>query len=138
MRAMKTEIGRTTRATGNVAEDAATRFLERNGWRVIDRNVRRREGEIDLIGLDERTLVFVEVKSLRTSGSAPPFSPLESIGARKTEKVRTLARYWLIDELRRYELHDPLYFSSIRFDAVGVTLDQGGEVLDIAHVKEAF
>lgn len=135
---MTTRTQANTASTGAAAEDAVAAYVTRLGWRVIARNVRRREGELDLIGVDGGTLVFVEVKGLRASGDAPPFSPFESIDSRKADRIRTLARHWLIDELRRFELEDPLYFASIRFDAFAVTLGRGNNVIDIAHVRDAF
>jgi putative endonuclease len=52
---------------GQRGEDVAARYLEDHGYKVIDRNVRRRESEIDLIVTRKKTLVFVEVK-LRSPG----------------------------------------------------------------------
>ncbi len=50
-----------------VREELAAEYLEDHGYLVIERNVRRREGEIDLVATRKRTLIFVEVK-LRNAG----------------------------------------------------------------------
>ena len=51
---------------GQSGEDRAATFLAKKGYRVLERNYRTRNGEIDLIALHEGTVVFVEVKT-RTS-----------------------------------------------------------------------
>src|SRR4029453_11543031 len=60
------------RTLGQAAEDAAASFLRRAGLVVVERNVRFRQGEIDLVCRDEGVVVFVEVKCRRaTWGDAP-------------------------------------------------------------------
>lgn len=54
-----------TRAFGNKSEQEAARYLEKRGYRIIDRNVRFRRGEIDLVAYDGDVLVFVEIKARR-------------------------------------------------------------------------
>ena len=54
-------------------------------------------GEIDLIALDGRTLVFVEVKALRATSLAGPERPAMAVGHRKRHKLRSLALAWLRD-----------------------------------------
>ena len=57
-----------TRATdrlGRSGERLAADYLKTRGYRLVDRNVRRREGEVDLVALQGGTLVFVEVKLRR-------------------------------------------------------------------------
>ncbi|MGZ3504721.1 MAG: YraN family protein [Vulcanimicrobiaceae bacterium] len=75
-------------AKGRAAEANAAAFLERSGYRVVQRNVRLPGGEIDLICRDGNTLVFVEVKARNTSrfGSA-----LSAVDARKRATLRRLA-----------------------------------------------
>ncbi len=77
-----------TSSKGREGEDAAARFLEACGYRVVARNVRLPGGEIDLICLDGRSLVFVEVKRRdgRTFGSA-----LAAVDRRKRRRLRALA-----------------------------------------------
>ena len=106
-------IGSTTpeQVAGLAAEDAAARFLERNGLTILARNYRTRLGEIDLIARDGATLVFVEVRmraNERCGGGA------ESIGWRKRARIEAAARQYLA-HIRR----EP----PCRFDVV--TLDRG-------------
>jgi len=50
------------REEGNRYEEIAAEFLEKHGVRIVDRNFRCRFGEIDIIGLKDRVLIFFEVK----------------------------------------------------------------------------
>ena len=52
-----------SRAKGNLAEDKACRFLDENGFMIVERNFYSRFGEIDIIALKDEVLHFVEVKS---------------------------------------------------------------------------
>ena len=125
------------RSAGERAEDLVALHVERHGWSVVARNVRRREGEIDLIALDGHTLVFGEVKALMPRDGVPGFSPLESIGPRKQRRIRMLAAMWLADGERRAHLPGRS-FSTVRFDAFAVTLGRDGAALDLDHRKGAF
>jgi Holliday junction resolvase-like predicted endonuclease len=123
---------------GQTAEAAVGRYLADAGWHIVARNVRWREGEIDLIGIDDGALVFVEVKALVARNGAAPFSPFESIGVRKQQRIRALARRWLVDELPRLRGDQKMTISTIRFDAAAVTLGPDDRVLGIEHLSDAF
>lgn len=126
------------RAIGADAEQSVADHLSAQGWRILSRNVRWREGELDIVALHDGALVFIEVKALVARDGAAPFSPFESIGHRKQRKVRMLARRWMSDELPRMRADGDLGFSSVRFDAVAVKVESGGGVLSIDHVADAF
>jgi putative endonuclease len=72
--------------TGLQGEQVALDYLRQQGWKLIDRNVRALGGEIDLVMLDEGTIVFVEVK---TWGSKTDEDPAEAVDL---YKQRTLTR----------------------------------------------
>jgi putative endonuclease len=124
------------RALGRRGEDLAAAHLGRLGFAVIARNVRSRHGEIDLIACDGDTLVFVEVKSRRARPDADPQrgapDPLSWLRARQRARLRRLAAAWLSVE------HDRPHVREIRFDAVGVILDDEGELLRLDHVEHAW
>ena len=68
---------------GRRGEDAAARFLKRLGYKILARSRRLAPGEFDLVALDGRTIVFVEVKT-RTSadvGIRPKQSTRSSSGS---------------------------------------------------------
>lgn len=122
--------------TGRLGERTAAAYLERGGYRIVERNYRTREGEIDLIALDATTLVFCEVKTLvgRAAPLRGPAYPLEGVRPAKRRQVRRIARSWLAN--RTGEL--PHRYEDIRFDAVGVLVSTGGELLHLDHVRAAF
>jgi putative endonuclease len=80
-------------AAGDRGEERAASFLERNGLRIVSRNYRTRQGEIDLIALDGNVLVFVEVRmrsAARFGGGA------ESVDSRKCARLIAAARHYLM------------------------------------------
>lgn len=122
----------TRQRLGQTAEDLVAARLANAGWEVVERNARTRHGELDLVALDGRTLVFVEVKAGRAGSAFGPERPILSIDFRKQRRVRRLATAWMSErrELPRYD--------EIRFDAIGVTYDRIGRVLDYEHLEGAF
>jgi putative endonuclease len=122
------------KALGQRGEDIAAEHLEQSGWRIVARNYRVREGEIDLIATRDGTLAFCEVKTLvrREQPSRGPGNPFESVGYKKQLRVRGMARRWLA-------AHDGrLGVSDVRLDAIAVVLSPGGELLDLEHLEGAF
>jgi len=117
---------------GRIAEAEVAARLRRSGWRILARNARTRFGELDLIGLDGETLVFVEVKAGRAGSSGGPARPVLAVGFAKQRRVRTLARAWLASQASV-----PPH-GLIRFDAVGVSFDRGGDLLGVEHIRDAF
>jgi putative endonuclease len=78
-----------TKAKGNIAEDRACDYLRSNGYRIIDRNVYNRFGEIDIVAFKENVIHFVEVKSGMTYESA-----VNNLTRSKLQKLnRTLQTY---------------------------------------------
>ena len=77
---------------GAAAEALAAQYLQERGVAIVARNYRCRGGEIDLIGRDGDTLVFVEV---RLRSSAAFGGAAESIGARKRKRLALAAAHYL-------------------------------------------
>jgi putative endonuclease len=125
------------RALGRRGEKLAAEHLRRHGSIELARNVRTREGEIDLIVLDRRALVFVEVKTRRVlrhdSSIREHGQPLQGFGLRQRRRIRRLAAAWLRDQRNRRPRAE-----SIRFDAIGVVVDAAGAPRRIEHVQDAF
>ena len=118
--------------TGARAEELVARRLVAAGWEIVERNARTRYGELDIVARDGRALVFVEVKAGRQGAAFGPERPILAVDRRKQQKVRRLATAWMA------ERHDIPHYAEIRFDAVGVTFDRGGRVLDVEHIPAAF
>ncbi|HEX8050351.1 MAG TPA: YraN family protein [Solirubrobacterales bacterium] len=120
------------RQTGQIAEDLVAERLAASGWEIVERNARTRYGELDIVALDGRVLVFLEVKGARLDTQFGPEKPILSINFRKQRQVRRLGTAWMA------ERRDFPPFDDIRFDAVGVTLDRAGRAVEVEHVEGAF
>lgn len=119
---------------GAAGERIAARELERQGLRIIARNVRVAgvRGELDIVAIDAGTLVIVEVKTGSSGAVAGPVSMLEMVGPRKRAKLRALATTWAREH--RAELPPT---RGLRIDVVGIRLDAGGRVVRWDHVRAA-
>lgn len=71
------------RKIGSRYEEAAAAFLQKQGFRILGKNFRCRQGEIDLVCREGKELVFTEVK-YRSDASCG--SPFEAVDFRKQEK----------------------------------------------------
>ena len=118
--------------TGARAEQLVARRLAAAGWEVLERNARTRYGELDIVARDGRALVFVEVKAGREGAAFGPERPVLAVDRRKQRQVRRLATAWMS------ERRDIPPYAEIRFDAVGVTFDRAGRVVDVEHIRSAF
>ena len=77
---------------GREGEELAARYLEKQGYRVLERNYRSRWGEIDLIAEKGGELFFVEVKTRRDTDTV---SPLELIPYPKQVHISRLAQKYV-------------------------------------------
>jgi putative endonuclease len=100
-------------ALGAQGEAMAADWYEANGYEVVARNWRCRDGEIDLIVRRARTIVFCEVKTRTTAAFG---SPAEAVTRAKRERLRRLAAIWLEES--------PLRASGIRFDVAAILAGQ--------------
>jgi putative endonuclease len=108
----------TRRALGITGEDLAAAWYLANGYQVIERNWRCRDGELDLILRQGRRVVFCEVKN--RSGTRFG-TPAEAITREKKQRIRFLAARWLQGAKPRP--------AEIRFDVAAI-LDGELEVLE--------
>jgi putative endonuclease len=122
----------TRQRLGQAAESLVAARLASAGWELLERNARSRYGELDIVALDGRALVFVEVKAGRDDSSFGPERPVLSVDFRKQRRIRRLATSWMSArrDLPRYD--------EIRFDAVGISFDRAGNVTDYEHLEGAF
>ena len=107
---------------GKEGEEQAANALIAAGMTIIAKNVRSRHGEIDIIALDEKTIVFVEVKAWSCFG-------MEDLGysldVKKQHRIIETAKYFL-------SVHREYNRMSIRFDVVFVKKDA------VTHLASAF
>ena len=121
------------RRLGEIGEEEAARHLERRGHAILDRNFRTRYGELDIVSSAGGCLVFCEVKTRTAGGRAGPATALEAVGPAKRRRLRLMAREWL--RLRGGHHRLP---GGVRFDAIGVVLDAGRQLVALDHVEDAF
>lgn len=111
--------------TGLEGENRACSFLEKNGYSVVARNYRIRQGEIDIIVQKENTLVFVEVKTLP---QGYPELLLHVLSEKKQKRIiKTAKRFLSI-----YRQYSNNY---IRFDVIVVDMPGFPPVY---HIENAF
>ena len=91
---------------GQWAESLCVIFLRLKGYRIIDRDLREKVGEIDIIAKRGRALVFVEVKARRTHASAA-----ESVSAGQRRRITRAAQSFMAKHPRMLGLDQ-------RFDVV--------------------
>jgi putative endonuclease len=102
-------VTQTTRDQGVITELACCKYLQAQGLVLLARNYRSKLGEIDLIMLDKKTLVFVEVrfrKDQRYGG------PLASVTAHKQQRIRATAEHYLQQQSS---------YNAARIDVVGMS-----------------
>lgn len=118
------EIGRPV-SLGRRGERAAARYLRRRGYRIVTRNFRAAGAEIDLVAMQDGTLVFVEVKTRRTDAAG---TAEEAVDERKEKQIRRAAEVFAA----RYRAEE----YPMRFDVVAIRA--AGRRLEIELLKDAF
>lgn len=113
--------------TGNNGEAIACRYLITHGLELIEANYACKFGEIDLVMKQQERLIFVEVKTRKSTNFG---SPLDFISKSKQKRIVTTAIHY-VKKHRNYEK------APLRFDAVGILL-QNGDPIHIDWVENAF
>lgn len=103
----------------------ACRFLEKQGYKIIEKNYRCRSGEIDIIAMERNTLCFVEVKTRNHFSYGPPYL---SVTPKKQHQISLVALHYIVRSKRK--------FSGIRFDVVSI--DNENNTTKIELFKGAF
>lgn len=109
------------RTYGNEGEQAACDFLVKRGWTVLDRNVRRGRGEIDIIARRRGVIAFIEVKRRSALGFG---TPAEAVNHDKQRRILSAASIYLQE--------NGLSEANIRFDIIEILANK------IRHIEAAF
>lgn len=112
---------------GQKGERAARRYLKRLGYKLVGGGERDFLGELDIVAVHERTVVFVEVKTRTTHDAGLPSEAVDQ------EKQRRLTRLAL-GFLRRHGLLS----HATRFDVIAITWPHGSRRPQLEHVQNAF
>lgn len=105
------------KSTGNLGEDKATEYLISKGYKILERNLRLFCGEIDILAEEGKTIVIVEVKTVRGSGFG---LAQELVRYQKKQKLLILGR----------ALEQRYPGRSIRIDVIGVDFSCGQAKLE--------
>lgn len=118
------------RRLGAAGERLAADHLQERGFRILERNVRRREGEVDLIAIDESgpdpVLVFIEVKLRRPRATG---GAVEALSRHKQRRLQSLAEV--------YAAEHPELPADLRIDLVAIDLTADGAVAAFQHIESA-
>lgn len=112
---------------GQRGEMVALKYLRRRGYKILARGDCVSRGELDLVALDRRTIVFVEVKTRQSHEAG---HPAEAVDAEKQRRLTDLAAGFL----KRHRL---LHYAA-RFDVIAITWPAGKRRPTIEHIKDAF
>lgn len=105
---------------GDAGEDLACRYLQKNGYEILERNKHySRFCEIDIIARYKTTTIFIEVKTRKTDNFGTPF---EAITKSKFENIKKGVQYYLSEN----------NIKSYRIDVIGITIKPE---LKIEHLK---
>ena len=110
---------------GKKAEALAEEYLKRKGFQILKRNYRYGHKEIDLIGKDGNTIVFIEVKAARSKSFG---APQQWVNLKKQKNLIEVAN----DFIQKENVTD----CDFRFDVLAISYQKGEEVID--HIKNAF
>ena len=110
-------------ALGKEGEQAAVDYLVGCGFRILDRNWRCAEGELDIVAVERRVFVVCEVKTRSGVGYG---TPLEAVTWEKQKRLRRLAIEWLTAHGIRFE--------QVRVDVVGLVRKRTGG-FTVEHVR---
>ena len=98
--------------TGTAYEEIAADYLVKQGIRIVEKNYRITQGEIDLIGEEQEYIIFIEVKYRKTASYGYPW---EAVSIHKQRKICNVARQYCYSKKIRKQ---------IRFDIVSICGDE--------------
>lgn len=116
------------KSLGQRGESYACRYLRRRGYTIVARQDRTRLGEIDIVAVDRRTVVFIEVK---TRAAEEKGTPTEAVNAEKQTRLTRAA----LSYMRRNDL---LGNCAARFDVIAIVWPEGKAKPTINHIENAF
>jgi len=124
------------RQKGDEGEEVAFLYLQKNGYKILDRNYENRFGEIDIIAKKGKTVVFVEVKSVegkppQAQGNADGLYPERNVDWKKQQKLIRASEYYLI----KNKYPDD---TDWQIDVIGVELDGIRRRANLRHLKNAI
>lgn len=114
-------------AKGDIGEKYTIRYLRRKGFRIIERNMRNKHSEIDIIAENKEYIIFVEVKTRSEDSIIRPVYAVDKV---KQEKIIKAAHYYLNYSYKTSK--------QPRFDISEVTLNKRNKPANINYISNAF
>ena len=111
---------------GKNGERAASEYLQKKGYHILEHNFRNGRAEIDLIAKLEGVLIFVEVKTRKTEFFG---FPEEAVNYRKEMNIRKCSSAYM---------NTINHLGEIRFDIISIIMDEALNVKSIFHIEDAF
>ncbi len=111
---------------GNDGEDLASKFLHKKGYKIITRNFRTQNGEIDIIAVNNDVLIFIEVKTRKSNFLESPFA---AVTKRKQQQISRVAQEYLSK--------NNMFDKDARFDVISISIDNTHSP-QIEHLENAF
>lgn len=111
--------------TGRSGEAEAFRYIQEIGYKILEVNWRYKHLEVDIIAMDGDVLVFIEVKTRKSTRYGQPF---EAVGYRKQQQLNRAANLYI--SYRKYQ-------GDIRFDIVSILSNALGK-METEHIEDAF
>ncbi len=115
------------KSVGELGENIAGKFLEKKGYKILERNYRCKEGEIDIVAEHKESLVFVEVRTKTTSRFG---TPEESVSPNKMRTITNSSFSYL-------NTHKA-FSQNWRIDFIGIELAADGDVKRVNHIENAI
>jgi len=116
------------KSLGQRGEALACRYLRRQRYTIVARQDRTRLGEIDIVAVQQRTIVFIEVK---TRADQDKGAPTEAVDHDKQQRLTRAALAYM----RR---HDLLGNCAARFDVIAIVWPAGQAKPELTHIENAF
>ena len=113
------------KTTGKDGEELAVDYLQKKGYRILERNYRFEHGEIDIIADDNGSLVFIEVKTRRSKKFG---EPEDAVTLRKRNQLKKTADGYLYQR----NIDD----RECRFDVLAIEYEKNTPI--IRHIENAF
>ncbi len=106
-------LNNNTKTIGKIGENLAAKYLEKNGFKILQRNWQAKFGEIDIIAQKDNTTYFIEIKTQYKSSKT---SPIDEITPRKIAKLKSLVKF--------YASTHPKIFKKLMLSGVCIVLDK--------------
>ena len=120
---MKNSARNSRLATGQIGEEIARKYLEKKGYKIIEKDFKTKYAEVDLAGIKDNELVIFEVRTKRGEMFG---SPEDTLNRKKLGKVWLGAR--ILAAAKKWQ-------GPLRIDAVCLVLGEGNDALRINHYE---